>query len=78
MNEYEAIISKAASEYSPALIANYTFELAKTFNVFYTNHSVMNEENFAIKAMRFALIEKVANTIKHAMGLMGIEVPEKM
>ena len=78
MNEYEAIITKAASEYSPALIANYTFELAKTFNVFYTNHSVMNEENLAIKEMRLALIEKVANTIKHAMGLMGIEVPERM
>lgn len=78
MNEYESIISKAASEYSPALVANYVFELAKTFNVFYTNHSVLNEEIESIKQMRLILIEKVAATIQHAMGLLGIGVPERM
>ncbi len=78
MNEYESIIFKAASEYSPALVANYVFELAKTFNVFYTNHSVLNEEIESIKQMRLILIEKVAATIQHAMGLLGIGVPERM
>ena len=78
VKDYSSVIKNAASEYSPALIANYTYELSKTFNGFYTQHSVMNEENENIKYLRLGLIKKVAETIKHAMGLLGIDVPERM
>ena len=78
MNEYDAVVENAASEYSPALIANYVYDLAKTFNGFYAQHSVMNEEDVKIKYLRLGLVKKVATTIKHAMGLLGIEVPERM
>jgi arginyl-tRNA synthetase len=78
IKDYDTVIKNAASDYSPALLANYTYELAKTFNVFYTQHSVMNEENENFKYLRLGLIKKVAETIKHAMGLLGIDVPERM
>lgn len=78
VKDYDTVIKNAASDYSPALLANYTYELAKTFNGFYTQHSVMNEENENIKYLRLGLIKKVAETIKHAMGLLGIDVPERM
>lgn len=78
IKDYDAVIKNSAAEYSPALLANYTYELAKTFNGFYTQHSVMNEEIESIKYLRLGLIKKVAETIKHAMGLLGIDVPERM
>lgn len=78
IKDYGTVIKNAASDYSPALLANYTYELAKTFNGFYTQHSVMNEENENIKYLRLGLIKKVAETIKHSMGLLGIDVPERM
>ncbi|HLO46102.1 MAG TPA: arginine--tRNA ligase [Leadbetterella sp.] len=78
LKDYPTVIQSAAADYSPALLANYTYELAKTFNGFYTQHSVMNEENEHIKYLRLGLIKKVAETIKHSMGLLGIDVPERM
>lgn len=78
LKDYPTIIQNAATDYSPALVANYTYELAKTFNVFYTQHSVINEANEHIKYMRLGLIKKVADTLKHAMALLGIDVPERM
>jgi arginyl-tRNA synthetase len=78
LKDYPSLIQNAASDYSPALVANYTYELAKTFNSFYTQHSVINEEIENIKYLRLGLIKKVAETIKHAMGLLGIDVPERM
>ena len=78
LNQYHDIIQKAAEEYSPAIIANYVYDLAKTFNGFYAQHSVINETDESIKTLRLALVKKIAQTIKHGMGLLGIEVPEKM
>lgn len=78
LKDYRKIIEAAAAEYSPALIANYVYDLAKTFNSFYTQHSVLNEESEALRLFRLSLIEEVADTIKSGMGLLGIEVPEKM
>jgi arginyl-tRNA synthetase len=78
LKDYNSVIQAAAAEYSPAQLANYIYDLAKTFNVFYAQHSVLNEENEDKKYLRLGLIKKVAETIKHAMGLLGIEVPEKM
>lgn len=78
LKDYPKIVKSAALEYSPALVANYVYELAKTFNSFYTKHSVLNEDSETLKLFRLALIEQVASIIKKGMGLLGIEVPEKM
>lgn len=78
LKDYGKLIQNAASEYSPALIANYVYEVAKTFNGFYAKHSVLNEDSETSKLFRLSLIEEVADTIKKGMGLLGIQVPEKM
>ncbi len=78
LTEYQNTLQKAADEYSPAIIANYAYDVAKTFNGFYALHSVLNEENEAIRSLRLVLIKEVADTLKAAMGLLGIEVPEQM
>ncbi len=78
LKDFNKVIQNAASEYSPALIANYVYDLAKTFNGFYTKHSVLNETAENIKLFRLSLIEEVADVIKKGMGLLGIQVPEKM
>ncbi|MGL4630964.1 MAG: arginine--tRNA ligase [Leadbetterella sp.] len=76
--DYSAILTKASEEYSPALIANYVYELAKTFNSFYAQHSVLNEENTYLRNFRIALVAEVAETIQICMRMLGIDVPEKM
>jgi len=78
LKDYGKVVETAAAEYSPALIANYVYDLAKTFNSFYTRHSVLNEESETVRLFRLSLIEEVADTIRSGMGLLGIEVPEKM
>ena len=76
--EYPNYIQKAANDYAPSVIANYCYDLAKTFNSFYAELSVMNEENQELKDFRLALIEQVAATLKKGMKLLGIDVPERM
>jgi arginyl-tRNA synthetase len=71
-------IQDAARNHSPALIANYTYELVKEFNSFYQNVSILGEENQDKKVFRVQLSKKVADTIKSAFQLLGIEVPERM
>jgi arginyl-tRNA synthetase len=78
LEQYPVIMEDAAKEYNPSVLAVYAFNLAKTFNSFYTEHSVMNAESEEKKALRLKISEKTANTIKHAMGLLGIRVPERM
>lgn len=78
LKDYGKVVEAAAAEYSPALIANYVYDLAKTFNSFYTQHSVLNEESATLRLFRLSLIEEVADVIRKGMGLLGIEVPEKM
>lgn len=75
---YPAMVSEAAKEYSPAVIANYCYELAKTFNQFYDVCDVLKEPDADKKNFRLALCLTVARTIKSGMKLLGIEVPEKM
>lgn len=72
------VIQDAAKNHSPALIANYTYDLVKEFNSFYQNVSILGEENHSKKVFRVQLSNSVANTIKNAFGLLGIEVPERM
>lgn len=75
---YPEIVQQAASNYSPALIANYTYDLVKEFNSFYQNVSILGEENETKKIFRVQLSKKVADTIQLAFSLLGIEVPERM
>jgi arginyl-tRNA synthetase len=69
---------EAARAFDPALIANYVFDLAKDYNRFYADSPIFNEKNDAVKSLRIALSLIVAQTIEKAMGLLGVQVPEKM
>ncbi len=71
-------IQMAATNYSPALVANYTYELVKAFNSFYQNVSILGESDADLKVFRVQLSDKVAQVIKDALLLLGIEVPERM
>ncbi len=71
-------IQQAAENYSPALVANYTYDLVKEFNSFYQNVPILNADTEAEKEFRVALSNAVAKVIKTAFGLLGIEVPERM
>ncbi|MCH3884864.1 arginine--tRNA ligase [Tenacibaculum aquimarinum] len=75
---YPEVIQQAAHNYSPAVIANYTYDLVKEFNSFYQNVHILGEENQDKKVFRVQLSKKVADTIKSAFGLLGIQVPERM
>lgn len=78
LESYPETIQLAASNYSPAIIANYTYDLVKEFNSFYQNVSILGEENESKKIFRVQLSKKVADTIKSAFSLLGIQVPERM
>jgi arginyl-tRNA synthetase len=78
LEQYSTIVEQAASEHNPSVLAIYAFELAKMFNAFYTEHSVMNAESEEKKQLRLKLSEMTANVIASAMGLLGIKVPERM
>ena len=71
-------IQQAGAQYSPALIANYTYELVKSFNSFYQNVSILGADNEEDKSFRIQLSQAVSDVIKTAFGLLGIEVPERM
>ncbi|WP_395655188.1 arginine--tRNA ligase [Flavobacterium sp.] len=75
---FPEVIQNAASNHSPALIANYTYDLVKEFNSFYQQVSILGEENQDKKVFRVQLSKSVGNTIKNAFQLLGIEVPERM
>ena len=78
MNEFPAIVKQAGTDYSPSGIANYAYELAKEYNQFYHDFSILREENEDSKAFRVLLTRNVGKVIKTAMNLLGIEVPERM
>jgi arginyl-tRNA synthetase len=72
------VIQDAAKNHSPALVANYTYDLVKEFNSFYQNVSILGEEDYTKKVFRVQLSKKVADTIKAAFKLLGIDVPDRM
>ncbi len=76
--EFKNVVNEAGKEYSPAYIANYTYELVKEYNQFYHDHSILREENEALRHFRLILSKNVAKVIKSGMALLGIEVPERM
>ena len=78
MNEYPAAVEQAGKDYSPSGIANYCYELTKLFNQFYHDYSILNEPDEQKKAVRLMLARNVAKIIRSGMGLLGIEVPERM
>ena len=78
MNDFAATVQEAGSNYNPAVIANYTYELTKDFNQFYHDYSILNAENGNEKITRLVIAGNVAKVIKNAMNLLGIEVPERM
>ena len=75
---YPEIIAEAAKSFSPAVIANYVYELVKEYNQFYHEFSILKEENTELRAFRLALSEVVARTIASGMELLGIEMVERM
>ena len=78
LEQFPNVVVDAANEYDPSKIALYIFHLAKAFNSFYTEHSVTNAENNDKKELRLQLTQMTAQVIKTGMGLLGIEVPERM
>jgi arginyl-tRNA synthetase len=78
LEQYPGMIEQAAIEHNPSVIANYVYDVAKTYNTFYTEHSVSNAESAEKKQLRLQLCQLTANIISSAMGLLGIKVPERM
>ena len=78
LNEFPNVVKQVGTDYSPSGIANYTYELAKEYNQFYHDFSILREENEETKAFRILLTRNVGKVIKTAMNLLGIEVPERM
>lgn len=76
--DYPSVVAEAGRTYSPALIANYAYDLVKEYNQFYHDCSILKETDAQARALRLALSECTARTIKSAMGLLGIKVPERM
>ena len=78
IEQYPAVIDMAAKEFNPSAICNYSFKLAQMFNSFYDKHSIANAESEEKKQLRLMIATMTANTLKSPMGLLGIDVPEKM
>ncbi len=78
LEQYPTILENAATEYNPSLLCNYCFALAQQFNSFYDEHSISKAENEEKKQLRLMLIIMTAKTMRHALKLLGIALPEKM
>ena len=76
--DFPNVVKQAGSDYNPSCIANYCYDLVKEYNQFYHDFSILREENEALKVFRLALSQNVGKIVKLAMGLLGIEVPERM
>ena len=76
--DFPAVIASAGENFSPSVIAAYAYDLAKTFNGYYHDHSIMRQENEQKRRMRLMLAAEVARTLSKAMKLLGIDVPERM
>ena len=78
LGEYKATIAQAAGNFAPSVIANYAYDLAKTFNKFYNELSILSEENEVKRNIRLTLAELTGKTIQHATSLLGIVSPNRM
>jgi arginyl-tRNA synthetase len=78
LEQYPQVLSIAGESLDPSVLANYLFQLAKSFNSFYAEHSISNAESTEKKELRLALIRMISNVIQSGMQLLGIRVPERM
>ena len=78
LSEYPATVRVAGQQFAPSVIAAYAYELAKQFNGYYHDHSILKEERTEVRALRLMLASEVARVIRSAMSLLGINVPERM
>ncbi len=78
LSDFPSVVQEAGKSYSPAMIANYAYELVKQYNQFYHDYSILKEEDEAVRSLRLALCATVSRTVRQAMGLLGIKVPERM
>ncbi len=78
LSDFTNVVAQAGSDYNPSILANYAYDLVKEYNQFYHDFSILREENEAVKIFRLALSANVGKIVKSAMGLLGIEVPERM
>ena len=76
--DYPSVVKEAGKTYSPALIANYSYDLAKEYNQFYHDYPIMKEDNEEVKKLRLLISAVVARTLKSATSLLGMEMPERM
>ena len=76
--EYPAVVRTAGEQFAPSVIAAYAYDLAKQFNGYYHDHSILKEENATTRSLRLMLASTVASVIRSAMSLLGIRVPERM
>ena len=78
LNTFPTVIKEAGDAHSPAVVANYAYELAKEFNQYYHDVTILREENASIRNQRLALIDLIARVLVKAMGILGITLPERM
>ena len=78
LSAYPAKVQEAAAGFSPALLANYSYELAKEFNQYYHDTQILKEPDAELLSMRLSLIGDIARVLRSAMGLLGIELPYRM
>ena len=78
LSEFPAVVRTAGEQFAPSVIAAYAYDLAKQFNGYYHDHSILKEENTITRALRLMLASTVASVIRRAMSLLGISVPERM
>ena len=76
--DFAGVVRQAGTDYNPSIIANYCYDLVKEYNQFYHDFSILREENENLKLFRLALSENVGKIVRLGMGLLGIEVPERM
>ncbi len=76
--DFPATVEEAGRSFSPAQIANYVYDLVKTFNQFYHDYSILGETDAATRSLRLSLSRATAEVIKRATSLLGMEVPERM
>lgn len=78
LSEFATLVKQAGEEYSPSVIANYIYDLVKEYNQFYHDFSILREENSDLRIFRLTLSQNIGKVIRLGMGLLGIEVPERM
>ena len=78
LNTFPTVVKEAGDAHSPAVVANYAYELAKEFNQYYHDVTILKEENAVIRDQRLALIDSIAKVLVKAMGILGITLPERM